>query len=73
MSDTGDGSSPVLLPGQIIYDCSGGNGYDGRDGLRISSIFVIGFGSLLGMLLPSSIYLSFLFPPPMEDSWMTQY
>ncbi|RFU26490.1 hypothetical protein B7463_g9833, partial [Scytalidium lignicola] len=36
----------------VEVDCSSGNDYDGRIGLRISSIFVIGFGSLLGALLP---------------------
>jgi hypothetical protein len=30
-------------------ECYGGNEYDGRMGLRISAIFVIGFGSMLGM------------------------
>lgn len=32
-------------------ECGVGNDYDGRMGLRISSIFVIGFGSMLGMPL----------------------
>lgn len=32
----------------IEYECGGGNEYDGRLGLRISSIFVIGLGSMLG-------------------------
>ncbi|KAH6680564.1 Zinc/iron permease [Halenospora varia] len=36
----------------IEVDCDSGNDYDGRLGLRISSIFVIGFGSMLGALLP---------------------
>jgi solute carrier family 39 (zinc transporter), member 1/2/3 len=39
------------LDNSVSVDCSGGNDYDGRLGLRISSIFVIGFGSFLGMLL----------------------
>jgi solute carrier family 39 (zinc transporter), member 1/2/3 len=34
----------------VLVDCSGGNGYDGRLGLRISSVFVIAAGSLFGML-----------------------
>jgi solute carrier family 39 (zinc transporter), member 1/2/3 len=33
----------------VSVACGGGNGYDGRIGLRISSIFVIGFGSFMGM------------------------
>ena len=32
----------------VIYECSSGNEYDGRLGVRISSIFVIGFGSFCG-------------------------
>lgn len=35
----------------IEVDCGSGNDYDGRMGVRISSIFVIGFGSLAGMVL----------------------
>ncbi|OBT88964.1 hypothetical protein VE02_02874 [Pseudogymnoascus sp. 03VT05] len=35
-----------------IPQCGNGNNYDGRIGLRISSIFVIGFGSMLGALFP---------------------
>ena len=33
------------------FECGGGNEYDGRMGLRISAIFVIGVGSMLGMLI----------------------
>lgn len=32
----------------VTYECESGNEYDGRLGLRVSSIFVIGFGSLCG-------------------------
>lgn len=39
----------------IEYECGSGNEYDGRLGLRISSIFVIGFGSMLGALLPIAL------------------
>ncbi|OBT64933.1 hypothetical protein VE03_05674 [Pseudogymnoascus sp. 23342-1-I1] len=35
-----------------IPQCGTGNEYDGRMGLRISSIFVIGFGSMFGALFP---------------------
>lgn len=38
--------------GSVIVDCSSGNEYDGRLGLRISSIFVIFVGSLLGAVAP---------------------
>ena len=40
----------------VTVDCGGTNGYDGRLGLRISAIFVIGFGSILGTL-PSRLRL----------------
>ncbi|CAG8957225.1 hypothetical protein HYFRA_00009427 [Hymenoscyphus fraxineus] len=36
----------------VEVECGTGNEYDGRLGLRISSIFVIGVGSMLGALLP---------------------
>ncbi|KAG9239085.1 Zinc/iron permease [Amylocarpus encephaloides] len=36
----------------VEVECDSGNDYDGRMGLRISSIFVIGLGSMLGALLP---------------------
>lgn len=34
----------------VTVECDSGNDYDGRLGLRISSIFVIGLGSMLGEL-----------------------
>ncbi|KAI0377073.1 ZIP zinc/iron transport family [Hypomontagnella monticulosa] len=36
----------------VTIDCDTGNEYDGRMGLRISSIFVILVGSILGAVLP---------------------
>ncbi|KAF7862655.1 hypothetical protein EAF04_007528 [Stromatinia cepivora] len=36
----------------VDVECGSGNDYDGRMGVRISSIFVIGIGSMLGALLP---------------------
>ncbi|KAI0004759.1 ZIP zinc/iron transport family [Xylariaceae sp. FL0662B] len=50
-----DGSSDAAEPEDgftVTVDCDTGNEYDGRIGLRISSIFVILVGSLLGALLP---------------------
>ncbi|KAI1396111.1 ZIP zinc/iron transport family [Hypoxylon fuscum] len=48
-----DGSSDAVESGfSITVDCDTGNEYDGRMGVRISSIFVILIGSLLGALLP---------------------
>ncbi|TVY55928.1 Zinc-regulated transporter 2 [Lachnellula cervina] len=40
------------MPYSVTVDCDNGNEYDGRIGVRISSIFVIGLGSMLGALLP---------------------
>ncbi|KAI4861873.1 ZIP zinc/iron transport family [Hypoxylon rubiginosum] len=40
----------------VTIDCDTGNEYDGRMGVRISSIFVILVGSLLGAVLP--VYLA---------------
>lgn len=40
------------VPTTVEIDCDSGNEYDGRMGLRISAIFVIGIGSMLGALLP---------------------
>ena len=37
------------MSSSITVDCDSGNAYDGRLGLRISSVFVIGFGSMMGM------------------------
>ncbi|KAI0873344.1 ZIP zinc/iron transport family [Hypoxylon argillaceum] len=39
-------------PRTVVVDCDTGNGYDGRLGLRISSIFVILVGSFLGAVVP---------------------
>ncbi|KAK5627588.1 hypothetical protein RRF57_003303 [Xylaria bambusicola] len=36
----------------VTVECGTGNDYDGRNGLRVSSIFVIFIGSLLGAYLP---------------------
>ncbi|KAI1267442.1 ZIP zinc/iron transport family [Xylariaceae sp. FL1019] len=45
-------SVPDLGPGYAVVVCDNGNDYDGRLGLRISSIFVIFIGSLLGAVVP---------------------
>ncbi|KAI1306562.1 ZIP zinc/iron transport family [Xylaria venustula] len=36
----------------VLVECDNGNGFDGRLGLRISSIFVIFIGSILGAVVP---------------------
>ncbi|KAK7744922.1 low-affinity Zn(2+) transporter zrt2 [Cytospora paraplurivora] len=40
------------MPTSVVVDCGSGNEYDGRMGLRVSSIFVIMFGSFLGAVVP---------------------
>jgi solute carrier family 39 (zinc transporter), member 1/2/3 len=47
-----DADAATATTNTVTVDCSTGNGYDGRQGLRISSIFVILVSSLLGALLP---------------------
>ncbi|POS87662.1 hypothetical protein EPUL_002908 [Erysiphe pulchra] len=43
----------ALPPHSVIVDCDDGNGYDkSKESLRISSIFVIWFGSTAGALIP---------------------
>jgi zinc transporter 1/2/3 len=44
----------------VEVECDSGNDYDGRMGLRISAIFIIGLGSMLGTLI--------LFNPHMASS-----
>jgi zinc transporter 1/2/3 len=58
-STTPDGDAPADTSAPesgsaftVTIDCDSGNEYDGRMGLRISAIFVILVGSLLGTLLP---------------------
>jgi hypothetical protein len=38
-----------VSPHTVTIECDSGNNYNGRLGVRISSIFVIGLGSMLGM------------------------
>ena len=42
-----------VSPHNVTINCDSGNGYNGRLGIRISSIFVIGLGSMLGMSAPA--------------------
>ncbi|KAI2466007.1 ZIP zinc/iron transport family [Annulohypoxylon bovei var. microspora] len=51
-----DSSDATESGSSVIVDCDTGNDYDGRMGLRISSIFVILVGSLFGAVLP--VYLA---------------
>jgi zinc transporter 1/2/3 len=47
-----DRTSAICHVPQNMSDCDPGNEYDGRLGLRISSIFTILVGSFLGAVLP---------------------
>ncbi|KAG9248954.1 Zinc/iron permease [Calycina marina] len=57
----------------IEYECGSGNEYDGRLGLRVSSIFVIGFGSTLGALLPIAAARIKRFQVPATAFFVTKY
>lgn len=45
----------MSVPPFVEVSCDDGNDYDGRMGLRISSIFVIGLGSMLGTSRTSEV------------------
>ncbi|KAI1213134.1 ZIP zinc/iron transport family [Annulohypoxylon truncatum] len=47
-----DASDAPEAGSSVTVDCDTGNDYDGRMGLRISAIFVILVGSLIGAVLP---------------------
>ena len=49
-------------PHTVTIECDSGNEYDGRLGVRISSIFVIGLGSMLGMSEPAMLGTTFRVP-----------
>jgi hypothetical protein len=53
-------ANSTLTDFSVSVACGGGNGYDGRIGLRISSIFVIGFGSFMGMFSNGTLLDDFL-------------
>lgn len=57
----------------ITVDCESGNEFDGRLGLRISSIFVILVGSLLGALLPIVLARSSRFTVPPVTFFVAKY
>lgn len=42
----------AAMPASVVVDCSSGNDYDGRLGVRISAIFVILVGSFFGAVAP---------------------
>lgn len=48
-ADAGDAAA---TSNSVTVDCDSGNEFDGRIGLRVSSIFVILVGSLIGAMLP---------------------
>jgi hypothetical protein len=57
----------------ITIECSTGSEYDGRLGLRISAIFTIFIGSLLGCLVPIFLTRSSLFKIPKTAFFIAKY
>ncbi|KAI9648968.1 low-affinity Zn(2+) transporter zrt2 [Ciborinia camelliae] len=57
----------------VEITCGSGNEFDGRMGLRISSIFVIGFGSMMGALLPIAAARSKKLNVPPLAFFITKY
>ena len=60
--------SDIMSDLAVTVQCDSGNGYDGRLGVRISSIFVIGLGSMLGM--SESALLVTFFSIALADLWI---
>ncbi|KAI3401715.1 hypothetical protein diail_9379 [Diaporthe ilicicola] len=59
--------------GSVTVDCGSGNEYDGRLGLRISSIFVILVGSLLGAVVPIALARSKRMRVPKTAFFIAKY
>lgn len=59
--------------GSVTVDCGSGNEYDGRLGLRISSIFVILVGSLLGAVAPIILARSSRMQVPKTAFFVAKY
>jgi solute carrier family 39 (zinc transporter), member 1/2/3 len=57
----------------VTIECSSGNEYDGRLGLRISSIFVILIGSLLGSTVPVLLARASKVRVPKSVFFVTKY
>lgn len=57
----------------VTIDCDPGNEYDGRLGLRVSAIFVILVGSLLGTLVPILLARSARLPFPRTAFFIAKY
>lgn len=57
----------------VVVDCGTGNEYDGRLGLRISSIFVILVGSFLGAVAPIILHRSSRMRVPKTAFFIAKY
>ena len=73
MADSAVPSADALDSSTITIDCSAGNEYDGRMGLRISAIFVILVGSMLGCLVPLVLARSTKLRPPKLAFFVAKY
>lgn len=60
-------------PTSVTVDCASGNDYDGRLGLRISSIFVIMVGSFLGAVAPIILARSSRMTVPKTAFFIAKY
>lgn len=60
-------------PASVTVDCGSGNDYDGRLGLRISSIFVILVGSFLGAVVPILLARSSRLKVPKTAFFVVKY
>lgn len=61
------------IPASVTIDCSTGNDYDGRLGLRISSIFVILVGSFIGAVAPVILARSSRMQVPKTTFFIAKY
>lgn len=66
-------SAATGAPASVTIECGAGNDYDGRLGLRISSIFVIFVGSLLGAVGPIILARSSRMKVPKKAFFVAKY
>lgn len=65
--------SELVDSSSVTVDCDSGNEFDGRLGLRISSIFVIMVGSLFGAVLPIVLQRSSRLAVPKKAFFIAKY
>ncbi|ORY68526.1 Zinc/iron permease [Pseudomassariella vexata] len=71
--DADAGAEEEVSGFQVITDCDSGNEYDGRMNVRISAIFVILIGSLLGALMPVALARSSRLQVPKMAFFIAKY